>query len=131
VFLMLFVAFAIGCAAQPAAPESGTSGEQSEQPAPTAATEGESGASDARPIRIGLSTPLTGASSTVGEGFDMGVTMAIEDLGGEIAGHPIELYKADNKCTPADAVTAVRRLIDEDQVDAIIGSSCSGATLAA
>jgi branched-chain amino acid transport system substrate-binding protein len=98
--------------------------------APEGATQAPA-ASEQKPIKIGLSTPLTGPSSSVGEGFDMGVTLAIEDLGGQIAGRKIELYKADNKCAPADAVTAVRRLIDEDQVDAIIGSSCSGATLAA
>lgn len=82
-------------------------------------------------IKIGVSTPLTGPNASVGEGFVMGITSAIEDIGGQIAGRKVELFKADNKCTPADAVTAVRRLIDEDKVDAIIGSSCSGATLAA
>lgn len=95
-----------------------------------AADDGEP-AGDATPIRIGLSTPLTGPQASIGEGFSFGVQLAIEDLGGEIAGHPIELFEADNLCAPADAVTAVRRLIDTDEVHVMLGSSCSGATLAA
>jgi len=74
---------------------------------------------------------MTGPQSAVGEGAEMGVRLAIEDLGNAINGHPIELYVVDDKCTPTDAVTAVRRLIDEDKVHAIIGPLCSGAALAA
>lgn len=84
-----------------------------------------------RPIKIGLYGPMTGPLAFLGEGFDMGIQMAIEDLGSEIAGHPIEYVVADNKCNPTDAVNAVRKLIEEDRVDAIIGGGCSSATVAA
>jgi branched-chain amino acid transport system substrate-binding protein len=83
------------------------------------------------PIRIGLYGPLTGPVAFLGEGFDMGIRLAIEDLGGEIEGHPIQYVSADNRCNPTDAVNAVSRLMDVDQVHAIIGGGCSSATIGA
>jgi branched-chain amino acid transport system substrate-binding protein len=105
---------------EPAAEE-----EMTEEPAT------EEPAGDMEPIRIGLYGPLTGPVAFLGEGFDLGIQLAIEDLGGEIEGHPIEYVVADNKCNPTDAVNAVQKLIDEDEVDAIIGGGCSSATVAA
>lgn len=131
--MLLLAVFLVACGTSDDSDEPPSAGgPPSAEADETQAAEAEgTGSTGSEAIRIGLSTPLTGPQASVGEGFSMGVTMAIEDLGGEIAGHEIELYEADNLCTPADAVTAVRRLIDVDQVHAIIGSSCSGATLAA
>ncbi len=83
------------------------------------------------PIRIGLYGPLTGPVAFLGEGFDMGIRLAIEDLGGEIEGHPIQYVSADNRANPTDAVNAVSRLMDVDQVHAIIGGGASSATIGA
>jgi len=93
--------------------------------------DGAADSGDADPVRIGLYGPLTGPVAFLGEGFDFGIRLAIEELGNEIAGHPIEYVVADNKCNPTDAVNAVNKLIEEDQVDAIIGGGCSSATVAA
>lgn len=86
---------------------------------------------DASPIKIGLYAPMTGPVAFLGEGFQYGATIAIEDMGGEIEGHPLELVVADNKCNPTDAVTAIRQLIEVDEVDVILGGGCSSATVAA
>lgn len=83
------------------------------------------------PIKIGLSTAATGALASIGERYVRGMTLAIEDLGGEIQGHPLELVVGDNQCNPSDAATAVRQLIDNEEVSVILGSGCSGATLGA
>jgi len=98
---------------------------------PTEEEEGEEPTEELEPIRIGLHGPLTGPVAFLGDGFDMGIQLAIEELGGEIEGHPIEYVTADNKCNPTDAVNAVQKLIDQDEVDAIIGGGCSSATVAA
>ncbi|MCC6146231.1 MAG: ABC transporter substrate-binding protein [Anaerolineaceae bacterium] len=82
------------------------------------------------PIKIGLNLPLTGALAFLGEGYKMGIVLAIEELGGAIQGHPIELYDADNKGTPTDSVNAVRQLVDVNQVQVMIGGGASSATLA-
>lgn len=83
------------------------------------------------PIRVGLYQGLTGPLAFIGEGYRLGVELAVADLGGEIGGRPIELYEADTKCNPTDTVNAIRRLIEVDEVDVLIGGGCSGATLAA
>lgn len=81
------------------------------------------------PIKIGLSSAITGPLAAIGERYVRGMTLAIEDLGGEIQGHPLELVTADNKCNPTDGATAQRQLIDNDQVVVSLGGGCSGATL--
>lgn len=86
---------------------------------------------EVEPIKIGLYAPMTGPVAFLGEGFEYGATMAIEDLGGEIEGIPLELVVADNKCNPTDAVNAIRQLIEVEQVDVILGGGCSSATVAA
>jgi branched-chain amino acid transport system substrate-binding protein len=133
----------VACSGTAPAGEEETAGETTEQTeAPSAEeTEGaeaaaeeeemEAESGEAEPIRIGLYGPLTGPVAFLGEGFDFGITLAIEELGNEIEGHPIEYVTADNLCNPTDAVNAVQKLIDEDQVHAIIGGGCSSATVAA
>jgi branched-chain amino acid transport system substrate-binding protein len=83
------------------------------------------------PIKVGVYAPMTGAIAFLGEGFQFGTSLAVKDLGGAIDGHPIQLIYADNKCNPTDAVNAVHKLIEVDQVDVIIGGGCSSATVAA
>jgi branched-chain amino acid transport system substrate-binding protein len=123
-FLLLMLILA--ACASPTAVQEPT---QTEAPAATSAS---SGAGEGEtPIRIGLYSPLTGPVAFLGQGFDKGITLAIEDLGGEIDGHPIVYTTADNKCNPTDAVNAVSKLIDVDNVDAIIGGGCSSATVGA
>jgi branched-chain amino acid transport system substrate-binding protein len=83
-----------------------------------------------KPIKIGIAAAFSGAIAYVGEGEMMGATLALEEMGGKIAGYPIILIPADNAGDPALAVTAVRRLVDVDKVDLILGSGTSNATLA-
>lgn len=86
---------------------------------------------DPEPIKIGLYAPMTGPVAFLGEGFEMGATMALEELEYEIEGVPVELVVADNMCNPTDAVNAIRKLIEVDEVDVILGGGCSSATVAA
>lgn len=80
-------------------------------------------------VKIGLSSALTGPIAEIGERYEKGMTLAIEDVGSEVLGRPLELVTADNKCNPSDAVTASRQLIEVEQVNVMLGSGCSGATL--
>jgi branched-chain amino acid transport system substrate-binding protein len=121
--LAVIASIAIACAPAPTPPP--TAAPPTAAPAATTAP-----AANTSPIKIGLSAPLTGPYASVGQGYEWGVKLAIEDLGGKIAGRPIVLAEADDKCTPTDAVIAMRKLIDDDKVVAVIGPACSGATLA-
>ena len=84
------------------------------------------------PIKVGCSHPLTGYSALLGHYFRMGVILATEEINaaGGVLGRKVELYWADDKCLPADGVSAINKLISVDQVDFILGPQCSSAVLA-
>ncbi|HYB43028.1 MAG TPA: ABC transporter substrate-binding protein [Candidatus Methylomirabilis sp.] len=87
----------------------------------------------AQPIRVGFSSAISGPSASTGEGVVWGGTMAVEDVNakGGVMGRKVEVFFADNKGTPGEAVSAVRKLVDVDKVDVIIGQTHSGACLGA
>ncbi|NLN69737.1 MAG: ABC transporter substrate-binding protein [Chloroflexi bacterium] len=87
-------------------------------------------AEEKEPIRIGVAASFSGPIAYVGEGYMMGATLALEELGGKIAGYPIQFYTADNACNPEQATSAIRKLVDVDEVHLILGSGCSSCTLA-
>lgn len=80
----------------------------------------------AKPVKIGWMGPLTGDAASYGESIKQGVELAHRQIKANV-----ELIFEDSKCEGKDAVTAVNKLINTDQVEAIIGEVCSGATLAA
>ena len=84
-----------------------------------------------QPIRVGFSSAMSGPSAITGEGVMWGATMAVEDVNakGGIMGRKVEVFFADNKGTPGEAVSAVRKLVDVDKVDVIVGQTHSGACL--
>src|SRR6267378_627654 len=78
----------------------------------------------APPIRIGFASAMSGPAAITGEGVRWGATLAVEEINakGGIMGRKLEASFADNKATPGEAVSAVRKLADVDQVDVIIGA---------
>ena len=89
------------------------------------------GAQAPQPIRVGFSSAMSGPSAITGEGVMWGATMAVDEINakGGIMGRKVEAYFGDNKGTPGEAVSAVRRLVDVDKVDVIVGQTHSGACL--
>jgi branched-chain amino acid transport system substrate-binding protein len=87
----------------------------------------------AQPIRVGFASAMSGPSAITGEGVMWGATMAVEEINakGGIMGRKVQAFFADNKGTPGEAVSAVRKLVDVDSVDVIIGQTHSGACLGA
>lgn len=78
-------------------------------------------------VKVGFMGPLTGDAASYGESIKRGVDLAIQ----EMALPNVKLIYEDSQCEGKDAVNAIRKLIDVDKVQAIIGEVCSGATLAA
>lgn len=85
------------------------------------------------PIRIGFGSAMSGPSAITGEGVMWAGTMVVGGVNakGGILGHKVEAFFADNRGTPGEAVSAVRKLVDVDKVDVIIGQTHSGACLGA
>lgn len=84
-------------------------------------------------IRIGVLASLTGALESYGKqtqrGFDLGIEYA---TGGtmEVNGKKIEIVYEDTETKPEVAVQKATKLLEDDQVDFLVGSSSSGDTLA-
>lgn len=85
-----------------------------------------------KPIKIGLAGPYSGEFAIDGDDLRTGAGLVVDEINaaGGLLGRPIELFTADNECSSEKGVSAVRKLIDIDEVDAIIGGVCSSATLA-
>jgi branched-chain amino acid transport system substrate-binding protein len=82
------------------------------------------------PIKIGVIQNLSGAGPP---GLFMlhCVELAVEDRGGQLLGHPIEVVSADSKCSGEGGTTAALQVAADAQVVGIVGPSCSGAAVTA
>ncbi len=84
-------------------------------------------------IKIGVLASLTGALESYGKqtqkGFELGIEYATEGTM-EVAGKKIEIIYEDTETKPEVAVQKATKLLEEDEVDFLVGSSSSGDTLA-
>ncbi|MFM2055657.1 MAG: hypothetical protein RLY71_42 [Pseudomonadota bacterium] len=74
---------------------------------------------------IGLMAPLSGPQALVGQDQVDGFLLAVEQLGGKLGGKAATVVKEDDQLKPEVGQQAVRKLIDKDKVDAIVGLSFS------
>lgn len=84
------------------------------------------------PIRIGAVLDITGAGAALGVAERKTLEMLAEETNadGGINGREVELIVEDNQSTEAAAATAITKLINEDNVDIVIGASRTGPSLA-
>lgn len=96
-------------------------------------------------VTLGQITPLTGANALVGKDMQRGVELALErvnaghgvpmndgsttQVGPGVLGAPLEVSVEDDASRPAEAMDAVRKLVNVDDVPVVIGEYSSGATL--
>jgi len=88
------------------------------------------GGSDA--IKFGVIGPLTGEYSQYGVAVENGAKMAAAEINaaGGVLGKDLEIVAYDSKGDPVEGVQAYNRLVDQDEIDALIGGTFSGVTLA-
>lgn len=86
----------------------------------------------AEPIKIGLSTTMTGVAAVFGQHDKWGLELAIGEINaaGGLLGRKLEGITEDNRCNPAEGVKAATKLLNETKVHALIGAMCSSVTLA-
>ncbi|MBM3238097.1 ABC transporter substrate-binding protein [Candidatus Poribacteria bacterium] len=89
-------------------------------------------AQDKKPYKVGAVFDITGKASWLGEPERNTAKMIEEEVNakGGINGHPLQLIIEDNESDETKTVNAVNKLIEKDQVLAIIGPSQSGTTMA-
>ena len=119
VCMLAVMAFA-GCAQTPA-------GDTTPAPADDA-TQAPSGET----IKIGGLAPLTGEVSVYGIATNNGIQMAVEEINanGGINGKQIDYIYYDEKGDSVEAVNAYNKLVQNDQVVALVGDVTSVPTLA-
>lgn len=108
-------------AAPTTAPAKAEATKPAEKPAatPTTAAAKPTGA----PVKIGFVVPLSGALASYGFLQRIAGRLAEEDINssGGINGSPLQLLIEDSPFDPKQAVTAVRKLAEQDKVFAIVG----------
>jgi branched-chain amino acid transport system substrate-binding protein len=83
------------------------------------------GVATAHAANIGFVAPLSGPQALVGQDQLDGFMLAVDQLGGKLGGQPANIIKEDDQLKPEVGQQAVRKLIDRDRVDAIVGLSFS------
>lgn len=79
------------------------------------------------PVQIGVLTPLSGPFALTGQEVQRGTEMAREYLEGEVLGEEIEFVTRDSEGSSSGALQGAQSLVEEEDVDAIIGPSISSA----
>ncbi len=86
-------------------------------------------------IVIGEYGSLTGSDATFGQSTKNGVEVALKELtdkkGGKIGGLPVRVVVEDDQGRAEEAATVVQKLINQDQVVAVLGEVASSRSLAA
>jgi branched-chain amino acid transport system substrate-binding protein len=72
-------------------------------------------------LRIGALVPHTGIAASVGPEVMSGIEYALTEAGYTVAGREVVLIDEDEGDNPANTVTRVRKLVEEDRVDVVIG----------
>ncbi len=94
--------------------------------------DGGDGGTSGEPVKIGAIVSLTGTYAGLGEPEKNTLEMEVKrinDAGG-VNGRPIEVIIEDDATDDAKAVAAASKLIEQDEVVAIIGATGTGATMA-
>lgn len=82
--------------------------------------------------KFGVIGPLTGKYAVYGVAVEQGAKLAAEEINanGGVLGKDLEIIAYDSKGDPTEGVQAYNRLVDQDEIDALIGGTFSGVTLA-
>ncbi|RMF81509.1 MAG: branched-chain amino acid ABC transporter substrate-binding protein [Chloroflexi bacterium] len=83
------------------------------------------------PITIASMLTTSGATAFLGEDSLGGIEIAIEQRGGELLGHEIELVNEDSLCNAEGGQTAAQRVASDETILGVIGTNCSSAAVAA
>lgn len=88
---------------------------------------------DANKIKLGVVSEMTGANATYGNSIVNGIQLAVKEQNakGGLLNKQIEIIVADDKSEPAEAANAMSKLINQDNVKAVMGIFPSSNAIAA
>ncbi len=73
------------------------------------------------PIRIGAAWPLTGTVAASGKDMLNGFSLFLDEIGHTMGDRKVEFIMEDTAGVPANTLTKVRKLVEHDRVDVMIG----------
>ncbi len=91
-----------------------------------------SAAQAAEPIKIGITTVLSGPTADRGQSEQYGAQRAIDEINaqGGVLGRRLEAYYADNACKLDIGIAGTKRLIEQVKAPVLIGALCTPVTRA-
>jgi branched-chain amino acid transport system substrate-binding protein len=86
----------------------------------------------ADPVRIGVTSILSGPNADRGQSEQYGVELALQRINesGGVLGRPVEAFYADNAADPATGIAAAKRLIEQQHVSVLLGALATPVTRA-
>ena len=94
--------------------DTGSTGARERAPVAGASATGE-------PLKIGFDEGFTGFMAVDAQLTEHGIKIALEEVGNQWMGRPIEYYKADNASDPVQAVDKARQLVESDGIQVMLG----------
>jgi branched-chain amino acid transport system substrate-binding protein len=84
-------------------------------------------------LKLGVVVSLSGEAASYGQNILAGATLAVNEFNqaGGLSGKKVEIDAQDDKCDPSESLNATKKLLDGDNVDAIVGFVCSKAASSA
>src|SRR5271154_6640311 len=84
----------------------------------------------AEPVRIGVTTILSGQFADRGQSEQYGVELALQRINeaGGVLGRPVEAFYGDNAADPETGIAATKRLIEEQHVPVLLGALATPVT---
>lgn len=81
-------------------------------------------------IKIGFTGVMSGGQALLGQDQYDGFMLAVEQQGGKLGGQPITVFKEDDQLKPEIGSQAIKKLIDKERVDALVGLGFSNVLMA-
>ena len=84
-----------------------------------------------KPVKIGILLELSGVFGTTGILALHGFQYYLQKQGGTLGGRPVETVIEDSAGDPATAITKVKKLVESDHIDVLVGpiNSATGAAI--
>jgi len=84
----------------------------------------------AAPLRVGLMLPYSGTFAQLGDSITQAFEMHLAERGGKLGGRAVTVVKLDDGSDPAAAPQNVKRLLERDKADVLVGTVHSGVVMA-
>lgn len=79
------------------------------------------------PVKLSSLQAISGPVVNLGTDQNRAIEIALDDRNNEFRGHPITLQVEDDLCSSEGGTTGAQKILADEQIVAMIGTSCSGA----